>query len=840
MRINASKIEVANPKKFSIWAKSLFLSNLENSRDLVVPWHSRIDIYPHQVETVIHSLRMEYPRIIYADEVGLGKTIEAGMAIKELIRRNKGEKILIVVPSNLTTQWQREMANKFYLYCQQVDSSNITSCFENPSEIYGGYIISIDLAKTKKEMLASIEWDIIVFDEAHHLRRHYNNGRYKTTKKFELADCLKDKTKSLLLLTATPFQLNDFEFYSLIYLIRPDIFPRYEDFLDYRNIYLPKILEVISNMQKMTADIHSIKNLLLKFSLRFNSILEVSESDINEENIPVLLDQCVILSKLVIRHKKRDEFPSLPPRKVKTIAVNYSEEEMGLYDDITQYIKLMYNKARRENNNGIGLMMVIFQQLLASSPRALLNALELRLKKINQELKEINPSFEDYDDESNLIDVINMQTFEGEKEAILEFIERINSLSMDNKLAALINIITDILIKQPDEKVIIFTRFLNTQDYLKNVLERHFKVIIFNGKQKSEEKDEAIINFEKLHQVLISTEAGGEGRNLQFCHILINYDIPWNPTRLEQRIGRVDRIGQKKTVLINNLATFNTVEQRILERVSERIFLFEELLGSADPIIGDIEEDIKNVLFSNDEDIGNKELIFEVSLEEKLNKAKEASKQFEKLQIFQQKLRDKKDYFKEEKSKIEKQHLLSYLLDFASVFSDIEVYHIGEELYNIILTRGNFFDSDRELIATFEKSIALSKENVEFITPDHWIIQNIFYKLLQNQNIFVTAQKNREAKPYLLLFYTYIVEGKEQLITVLYENKEYSIVNKKEYFKLSSMDLDDSLNKEKIKSMNIQAILDQSVLFVNKVADFKSSELVLRGIYFSKMEALEC
>jgi len=513
---------------------------------------------------------------------------------------------------------------------------------------------------------------------------------------------------------------------------------------------------------------------------------------------------------------------------------------MGLYDDITQYIKLMYNKARRENNNGIGLMMVIFQQLLASSPRALLNALELRLKKINQELKEINPSFEDYDDESNLIDVINMQTFEGEKEAILEFIERINSLSMDNKLAALINIITDILIKQPDEKVIIFTRFLNTQDYLKNVLERHFKVIIFNGKQKSEEKDEAIINFEKLHQVLISTEAGGEGRNLQFCHILINYDIPWNPTRLEQRIGRVDRIGQKKTVLINNLATFNTVEQRILERVSERIFLFEELLGSADPIIGDIEEDIKNVLFSNDEDIGNKELIFEVSLEEKLNKAKEASKQFEKLQIFQQKLRDKKDYFKEEKSKIEKQHLLSYLLDFASVFSDIEVYHIGEELYNIILTRGNFFDSDRELIATFEKSIALSKENVEFITPDHWIIQNIFYKLLQNQNIFVTAQKNREAKPYLLLFYTYIVEGKEQLITVLYENKEYSIVNKKEYFKLSSMDLDDSLNKEKIKSMNIQAILDQSVLFVNKVADFKSSELVLRGIYFSKMEALEC
>lgn len=712
--------------------------NTYSSNTIKFITNSRLSLMPHQV-FVAHELIMKFlPRYILADEVGLGKTIETGIFIKEMISRGIFKKILIVVPANLIDQWIFEFKNKFSIDLEKFDSKfakNLDRC-DHPNVFfrkdkqknYPFLITSLQLARFMKyrKILTSIYWDVVVFDEAHHLRRHISNtGKYIPTLSFTLAKKLSEKARTILLLTATPIQLYSIDLFNLLSIIRPDVFTNFMDFEEERkkipvikmlirnlrnfqnlNMYQKEniidlihnilrtpsmlnksigtfydsIIEQTEKLEKNTSDLSNkvqeqnnieqlnlteqkeqkqpdddkkihFKNIspdnkthlkeLIETSLAkefggkvlsYSKIKKLVFSFIGRQKIIDILRDDHFLSHFMFRNRKRVVFPDkFVKRIVKNIEVYLTDEELNLYKEIRLYLAKTYNKALDSKNNALGFVMVVLQQLLASSPAALISSLEKRIAKINSTLenKYNDISIENISDEENYDiiktefyginefeivedDDISKKAIEKQKEFILtvnhlkileEFLQRLKLLNDDSKLNSLVKIVNQIYnssdIKSNKKKIIIFTQFKKTLFYIRDKLKTlGYTVEEFHGDLTREKKEEAVVRFKNDCQILISTEIGGEGRNFQFCNILINYDLPWNPMRLEQRIGRLDRIGQNYDVYIFNFSTIGTIECRILEILEKRIHLFEESIGNLEPILKEIENSIKSSVFS--------------------------------------------------------------------------------------------------------------------------------------------------------------------------------------------------------------------------------------------------
>ncbi|MFQ6061312.1 MAG: DEAD/DEAH box helicase, partial [Thermoplasmata archaeon] len=572
-------------------------------------WNSRIDVYIHQIETALSVLEMKSPRVLLADEVGLGKTIEALLILKEWIVRNEASRVLVVLPSNLSSQWQYEMESKFSLFPIIVDRGNLGEVFSQGNE--GLYLVSIDFAKRHLEEFSGHDWDVVLFDEAHHLRRHLRRGnKIESTLKYELGRALSPKTNGLLLLTATPMQLDEFEFYSILLLIDENLFPTYDDFLYYYETLLPRITRALERIRDEAeeldlADLHMLYDRGRR-CLDYLELPELSDDCEDLDEIQGHLESLIVFPDFMIRHRKREEFPELPPREVSTIPIVYSDYERGIYEDITRFFREVYGISKATNSPALGLLAVVYQQMLTSSPRALANSLRRRLKG-KAYLEDSIPG--DYEDsvETEALRMLPGVSPLSEAHILHDFVTRLEEMPIDSKLEALVKLVGNVLLTHPDEKILVFTRFLDTQDYLAKTLGKHFDVVTFNGKMDARTKDENVMKFRKSARVMISSEAGGEGRNFQFSHIMVNYDLPWNPVRLEQRIGRIDRIGQQRNVIVYNMAIDGTVEERIFKALADRVFRFESLVGAADTILGNIETDIAKVVLAQDKLLENRE-----------------------------------------------------------------------------------------------------------------------------------------------------------------------------------------------------------------------------------------
>ena len=535
------------------------LSKIKNemSDGLLTPISSGIIPLPHQLHALKKALRTNQVRYILADEVGLGKTIEAGMIIEELKARGLVKRVLVVCPTGLVTQWSIEMREKFHEHFQVILPSDYDTIrrLTNSKDVYGtfDYVISpMDSIKPierhagwsdekveayNQERIYSIinsGWDLIIIDEAHKIA-----GSSSEVARYKLGQLLSEASPYLLLLSATPHNGKTEPFLRLIRLLERDAFPN-------------------------------------------------ADSVVREQVEPFL-----------IRTEKRDAIDNQGEKLFKNrithlVSLEWDERhslQKELYEQVSEYVSKTYGKAvkNRKKNMCLIFLLIIMQRMVTSSTAAIQESLKRRLDVLlNQETKASNLSLEELDEiniEDNVEDALEAVSVNSSEE--IEELQKIIATARqamfqypDVKVEKLVELIDSLRSEDINQKVIIFTEFVETVRYIKEYLEKYgYRVSTLNGSMSIDERNEAIREFKENSDVFISTDAGGEGLNLQFANILINYDMPWNPMRVEQRCGRVDRIGQEKDVHIYNFILEGTVEKRVREVIEEKLSVILEEMG---------------------------------------------------------------------------------------------------------------------------------------------------------------------------------------------------------------------------------------------------------------------
>lgn len=536
-------------------------------KNILAPYESSLMPLPHQILVLEKVMQSSQNRFLLADEVGMGKTIETGLILKELKLRGEIKRVLVIVPKSSMMQWQSELKEHFNEIFHLYDSEMITSMARTFSNInadsefnfwtqHNQIIVSTDALKPlekrhgwsdervdeynkyRMEAVLDADFDLVIIDEAHKM-----GGASSAVSRYVLAQELCNSVENVLLLTATPHRGKSDHFRRILQLLDPDAFageglPDIEELEPY----------VIRTEKRLAVDYEGNKLFNERITNRFDVFLD--------EN----------------KHAKQIE----------------------LYRSVTEYVRKGFNAAKKSKNSATGLIMVLFQRLVSSSTAAILSAMEGRLERLR------NGEPEDgsiYDEEiTSLEEMEEMIDFDGliqsdnsslvdEESLLVELIDKAKDCigsEQDAKTHAILEKISQLQQETSGEKIkiLIFTEFRTTQKMLKSAFEKTGYICeTINGSQDIDERKKALVEFKNNSQVLIATDAAGESLNMQFCHIIFNYDLPWNPMMIEQRIGRVDRIGQKHVVQAFNMLTNNSVDLRVYEVIEEKLNRIIDQLG---------------------------------------------------------------------------------------------------------------------------------------------------------------------------------------------------------------------------------------------------------------------
>ena len=539
---------------------------------LLAPIQSSVVPLPHQLYALNRAMSRDRIRYLLADEVGLGKTIEAGLILRELKLRGMARRILVVAPKGLVRQWQAEMRLHFSEKFQFIEPAelaafrqwrvNANADEDNLWRVHDQVICSLDSVKPLEgrrgwsleqvatynrerfEDLISASWDLVIIDESHRL-----GGSTEQVARYKLGAALAEAAPYLLLLSATPHQGKTDQFLRLMQLIDRDSFP--------------------------------------------------DEGSVTQDRV----------RPFVIRTEKRvsidaDGQPLFKPRITRLQAVEWQSRhaaQQRLYDAVTDYVRHGYNQALASKQRHIGFLMILMQRLVTSSTAAIRTTLEKRLAVLIEASSTPQPQTSLFDsteieewselDGQAQVDLAvqgSRDTLEAvareksEVEMLLDLARETEAAGTDAKAEALLELIYKLQQEEnePSLKVLIFTEFVPTQAMLSGFLEsRGFSVALLNGSMDLDARAKAQQVFARDVRVLVSTDAGGEGLNLQFCHVIVNFDMPWNPMRIEQRIGRVDRIGQHHVVRAINFVLDATVEHRVRQVLEEKLALIAAEFG---------------------------------------------------------------------------------------------------------------------------------------------------------------------------------------------------------------------------------------------------------------------
>lgn len=530
---------------------------------LLAPLGSSVIPLPHQVGALSRAVAGERVRYLLADEVGLGKTVEAGLIMRELKLRGLVKRTLVIAPKGLVSQWVAEMRLHFGEILQLMLPEDIrtlnrllpTEGQASPWQRLSQVVVPMDAVKPldkrrgwsaeqvgeynreRFEDLVSASWDLVIVDEAHRL-----GGSTDQVARFRLGQGLAEAAPYLLLLSATPHQGKTDAFHRLLSLLDAKEFP------DAESVTRDKIQPYVIRTEKRRA--------------------------VDAEGKPLFR-----------------------PRRTQLIPVAWEtrhRHQQALYHAVTEYVRQGYNQALREKKSYIGFLMILMQRLVVSSTAAIRTALAKRLDALDtpeEQSSQVVPLAADEWAELDGQEQLNVllqteltarKNERAEVELLLLAAARCAADAPDAKAEALLDLIYRLQSEEADAnlKVLVFTEFVPTQEMLRRFLaERGFVVVCLNGSMSMEERRRVQETFAKEARLLISTDAGGEGLNLQFCHVVINYDMPWNPMRLEQRIGRVDRIGQAHVVRAVNLVLEGSVEHRVREVLEQKLAVILEEFG---------------------------------------------------------------------------------------------------------------------------------------------------------------------------------------------------------------------------------------------------------------------
>ncbi len=678
---------------------------------------SQVDPLPHQIEAVYNYI-LKNPRIrfLLADDPGAGKTIMAGLLLKELKYRGLVNRVLNIVPGHLKDQWMRELKDKFHEHFEIVDRNTMNARWgQNVWQEQNQIITSMDFAKQEDVMfsLKDTRWDLVIVDEAHKMSAYQYGEKTKKTGRYKLGELISNNTDFLLFLTATPHRGDPDNFRLFLDLLEPGFFANNE-----------MLMESISNK-----------------------------------------DNPLFLRRLKEDLKNFDGTPIFPPREIHTIKYYLSDDEKKLYNAVTRYVELHFNKALAKEKRNVAFAMTILQRRLASSVRAIRRSLERRKKRLEElyekgQLVQEGVSYtEEYLDdleeserwrrEEELLEKLSSaETLDELKEEIEKLGELIvlaretEKKEIETKLTQLKKVIDSEHLRESKTKLLIFTESRDTLEYLVEKIKKWgFSVTCIHGRMNLDNRIKAEAMFRNEAQIMVATEAAGEGINLQFCWLMVNYDIPWNPNRLEQRMGRVHRYGQQHEVHIYNLVAVDTKEGRILERLFAKLQLMKEQLGDrVFDVIGDVlpGKSLKDLILDA---IANKRTMedilkdFErVPDEEMIQRVKEAS-----MEALATKHIDLSRILGEERIAKENRLIPEYIEEFfrkAAEWLGIKMTEVEEKIWKINTVpfeiRNQPYDFKLKFgmvnrsyaNVSFDKTVAF-KQSVEFVAMGHPLMEAV-------------------------------------------------------------------------------------------------------------------
>ncbi|MEZ3145601.1 DEAD/DEAH box helicase [Halobaculum sp. MBLA0143] len=527
-------------------------------RSLETVDESQVKLLEHQVDAAHRALFQMDGTALLADEVGLGKTIEVGMILKEMHYRATSDSVLVLTPAQLAPQWQGELREKFGLefVCNYDDE------FEG-FDAHDYVLASIDTAKSDRhrETVLARDWDVLVVDEAHYLKN-------ETTDRYDLVDRL--QYDYAFFLTATPIQNDPTDLYNLVTLLRPGLFGSRESFDRYFQ----------------TSDDGDQTTL-------------VDREELHDR-----------LSEVMIRNRRAETGVDFTDRVVETRTFEPTDAERRLYEATTDYVQTAYAEAEAQK-----LVAMLLQKEVVSSPEALAATVRRKLAGGDDETDGAGSDNDTGSDDSDTaaddtesvgvdddsdtgdtwagaVDGASADTAPRHPDRLRSLLETAESVDRVTKRERLFEVVDEVRERVSGGHVVVFTAFRATQRALVDALTtRGYETHTFHGGHDSAQKEATVAAFEADGGVLVSTDAMNEGRNLQFCNVLVNYDLPWNPMRVEQRIGRVHRIGQRRQVYVFNLALEDTVEEYVLDKLFHKIDLFQQTVGETSQILSGLAAD---------------------------------------------------------------------------------------------------------------------------------------------------------------------------------------------------------------------------------------------------------
>jgi superfamily II DNA or RNA helicase len=707
---------------------------------------ARIDLLPHQV-VLTHRIATASPRrYLIADEVGLGKTIEAALILRELASRGELARALMVVPAGLVNNWHRELNEVFNLDFEVFGSEgDITDRKTNAFAKHDRLIASIDTLKRPariKRLLDAPRWDLVVFDEAHHLTAHRTGGKVRKTENYKLAEALKDHARDLLLLSATPHQGNHFQFWMLAQLLNPTLFGSPEDMLENRH--------------------------------RLNTVMFRRTK----------ADAC-----------QPDGSPLFARRWVHTESFLMNQEERLFYEKLREYLEDGFDLARRQGNQGraLGFLMAIFQKIAASSFAAVRRTLKRRLlmltlheaflrdkeldiegrERLTEEARELIHEEFGFPRDSvgrsevdrvladlkyRLVKKLDEEALEmasdpygseysatHAEEAASAVVDlhlpeerlrigdllRIFPQQRETKVQKLLDGLGHLWRQNANEKIVIFATYLGTVDLIAREIEQAYPgqgvVVLRGGDHGAKLAAERKFRLKEGPRVLVCTAAGREGLNLQFARILFNFDLPWNPMDMEQRIGRIHRYGQRDTAQVYNLVLSDTIEGRIFLLLDEKLTEIARTVGKVDEQ-GNVAEDMRAQILGQLSERLNYDRLYQealsdpelkrtqVELEAALSNSREARQVvFDLFQDLDGFSLDDYQPFSDVSSSLDR---LVRFLSAAVADRQQRLLKVDEETYDLVTA-----DGTRRARFTLNRDTATSKDDLELMGLDHPLVQ---------------------------------------------------------------------------------------------------------------------
>lgn len=484
--------------------------------------------FPYQINAARAAMRRFRGRGMLCDEVGLGKTIEAGLVLKEYLTRQMVDRILILTPPGLVQQWREELTQKFDLHDFVTNTDDqFRAAGDDAWATFPRVIASLAAARLPgtRDIITDLTYDLVIVDEAHHLKN-------RSSVSWKFVNGL--QKRFILLLTATPVENRLEELYNLITILKPG---------------------------------------QLKTPQEFRRQFVVRGDPRSPKNRGLLRE---LMADVMIRHSRSQVDVQLPPRRAHTVRLTPTAAEQDLYQNVSQFVRRSLQSG--PNAGARKLTLGVLQREIGSSPMAVVGT----LRKMAAQ-----------------------STWKGERPQLTRLADQAAAIDQWAKAEALQKLIRS----AGDDKLLIFTHFQATLDGLADLLaQMGVDFIPYHGGLSIAQKDDAVRRFEEESQILLSTEAAGEGRNLQFCHVMINFDLPWNPQRIEQRVGRIHRVGQTERVEIFNLSALGTIEDYLLNILDRKLNMFELVVGEMEMILGymteerDFEEMLLEVWLHSDDD----------------------------------------------------------------------------------------------------------------------------------------------------------------------------------------------------------------------------------------------